>query len=333
MGRAGMDYRMLFTVALVRALDTRRLTPAQGDMLANSGSMDNFINILRDTGYRVFLETVGDIPYLQEMGRWRRDLLYDLVFRFSFDHDLASLLTAEYDFHNIKMLLREKLFNLSIQEQGAGWGKMGLDFMREVFAGEEYHLLPGEMEEAVREGIEAYYIQKDIMAMDAAIDNYCYKAMAVYGKNINSYFIRDHLVFRTDRENIRTVLRALRRGENKNVVFQCMIDSSKLPPHMLVESAFGEKGDLNSVLREAGYGQLTAAVEKYNENPYILEKTLAEIDGMLLRETDYQINGGEPLYAYVLRVEHELSVLGAMGAMTMGKIDPETIRNRVPQLW
>lgn len=205
--------------------------------------------------------------------------------------------------------------------------------MREVFQLEQYQLFPYEMQMAVVEAVEAYYKQKDIMVMDGVIDRWCYHAMLSGAKSIESDFIVRHLQLGVDCENIETVLRALRRGEEADQVRVCMINGGTIPGDLLIESGYGEKGAISKLLSESGYEGLVEPVMQYHEHPYVFGDASANMKGKMLRETDYLICGSEPLYAYVQRVEHELSVLGSIAAMTAGEIDAAEIREKVPEFW
>ncbi len=321
------DWRYAFAAAEVRALETQMLSHAALADLANAENFAAAGDLLSATEYSV--NANAPFEEVETMLLERRTAVRELFKQLIDDEPLVELLREKDDFNNLRLAIRRTVTDQPIGADYSNEGSVPADMFGEIFEQENYALLPEHMQEAVEEGVLAYYQDKNIRDIDFALD----AAQARYKLNkaieLNNKFLESLFRLQIDIANIRTMLRLkFTESELRNVFLEggfLEIDRFKhgldigyeAIPALFLATPYHE-------IIDSGIGYLNS-----NQSFLKLEQKCDDYVNGFLRSTSQITAGPQPVIAYVLLKEGEIRNVRLILTAKKNSLDKQLILDRV----
>ena len=331
MHACGNDHRYAFITGIIRACEAKMLNAERIDQLVQADSPNHIVGILRDTVYREFIGDNAVTNTLSRLPQLRREWLFRLIEDYAFHEELGDLLKVGYDYHNIKILLKERIFEQDNADALVDTGTIGREMLMDIFHNENYASLPPSMRKGVTEAIDAYYTTRRAIIIDLVLDGTLLKDLLERAKRIQCPLIMAHFRLAIDLSNLQTALRA--RGMEHEAVIKenLFIQGGEIDrPTLEVLMDKGVK-EVAAVAAEQGLDRIVRASAEYPTNPFAIER---ESDNTLLdrlRPARFLLWGMEPVFAFGFAVEMELKILGIIISCRQAGLSPEWIRMRLPE--
>ena len=295
------------------------LTPAIITRLKQADSFALAVQILKDTVYRDFIKEDSAAENFIKILDLKKKRLFEFIDRYSFHKEIGQILRIGYDYHNIKVLLKEKIFEISDTNALFSFGIIDIDKITGIFRDETYNMLPDFMHEAVDKAVEIYYSTKEPISLDLAVDKIMFKDLLSSSQSLASPLIKDHIRLTIDLANIKTALRIKNLSLNAVIREDAIvrenifihggnIDIKTIDPADYM-SGSGKTEKIIKVLDKHGLYRLSRAAAEFKENPFAIER---EIDNTLtdnLRSSISLVWGVEPVFTFGFAVEMELKIL------------------------
>ncbi|MCF0247741.1 MAG: V-type ATPase subunit [Synergistes sp.] len=203
-----------YAVARIRAMEQRLLDASAFARLLDAEDTASVLKVLGETSYASVLTSVsGEGGFDKVLETALRDA-YEEVESFVPDKELVNLLRLQYDFSNVKVLLKSH-FN------ARSGGKKRWDLLTSLasypvdklisFAeAEEYQLMPFGLNRLYPKCIAVWEQSKDVLETERLLDNKMYDVMLKEAQALAIPEILDWVRTRIDGENIRSLMRLKR---------------------------------------------------------------------------------------------------------------------------
>jgi V/A-type H+-transporting ATPase subunit C len=326
------DQRYAYAAGRVRALEMRLLGRQRLERMAEAKDLDEAVRLLSDTEYAVHFEELEELGYDTCLRSEERRVL-DLVDALSRDRGVSDILRLRFDFHNLKVALREHLSGRDLGHLLVDLGRYDAEAMRAALRTETTGKLPGPLAEAAAMAMGAYSTSQDPADADREVDAVMFGHFLASARDYVSPYLE--LLVRTwiDLANIRVFMRAR----------YLQIESRALPA-MLVGGGQVKPEDLSACFTLP----LDEVLQRFEFSPYrrIMETggegleregsfvhLEREIDNHMisfLRLARYFTFGLEVLFAYALLRFNEIKTLRLILAGRERGVAQEIIKERIP---
>ena len=300
--------------ARIRAMELRLLDAAVIQRMLDAEDIQATLKVLEETSYSASLaaQSGGVINYEKAL---EADLLatYEELRSFVPDKELVNILRLQYDFHNVKVMLKSG-FN---KKEG---GKQRLDLLTSLASypvdelvskieTEEYALLPYGLNLLVPQIVALWEQNHDILEVERLLDKGLFAAMLWLAHELEMPGIIAWVRAKIDGENIRSLLRLKRFGYDAARALPFLYEGGNISVQQLaalIAEPFESWSralvfsDLGTVL-----GKIDAS-DNFSELILGLEKALDEFCIEQLAKTCKGAPAAENVLAYLLKKETEI---------------------------
>lgn len=304
------DSSFLFITGMVRALENRLLGRGNIEAMLRAESGDDAVNILKGTRYSA-LPVLNMEPFSADMLIKKvRGELFDFIDRYSMDTGAGCIFRLDYDYHNMKILLRRKIFSDGEGDLLSDLGTMSIESMTEIFEHEDYSSLPVFMRKAVSAAIEKYFSLKKTYIINPVFDRSLFAQLLDAAGSTGSALICNYIRRKIDAVNIMSLLRVKGKSGVEDYADYLFFDGGFIAAEMF---RVGVKEPLKTLLEIAAKNDLHGVTAALSEKSNMLYAVERECRAMMMREleaADFMITGIEPLFAYGSRADNELKNIG-----------------------
>ena len=237
-----------------------------------------------------------------------------------------------YDFHNAKLLLKQRLSETETPLMLSEFGTIDADEIKTAFETENFNPLPAFIRDTIGHALAHHYLKKDFKSMEFVIDNLEYRALRALARKSSVPLLSSFTSAKIDLTNIATFIR-IKYFDTDDIL----------------EDALVEGGSLDSLFFMKLMGETLEAVPTFFGNtPYhtIIEMGIRRIleDGsfsaldretenyliQLMKYTRYVTFGAEPLFAYFVAREQDLNIIKMILVGKLNELSEEDMRERIP---
>ncbi len=308
--RGSADSYFLFITGMVRALENRLLGRGNFEAMLRFETGDDVVNILKGTSYSS-LPVLNMEPFSAEiLIKKVRGELFDFIDRYSLDTGAGYIFRLDYDYHNMKILLRRKIFSDGAGDILSDSGTISIESMTEIFEHEDYASLPVFMREAVSAAIEGYFGMKKIFIINPLFDRFLFADLLSSGASEKSALIRNYIRVRIDAANIMALLRINGRSAADEYADYLFVEGGVIDAGIFRAGVKEPVKRLSEIAAKHDLHGISAALSEKRNVIYAVER---ECRAMMMREleaADFMITGIEPLFAYGCRADNELKNIG-----------------------
>lgn len=275
-----------YAVARIRAMEHRLLDAAAFARLLDAEDTASVLKVLGETSYASVLTSVSGDGGFDKVLETALHETYAEVSAFVPDKELINLLRLQYDFSNVKVMLKS-LFN------SRSGGKKRWDLLTSLASypvdklisdaeAEEYQLMPFGLNITYPKCISVWEQNGDVLEAERMLDKQMYEVMLKSAKALDMPEILDWVRTRIDGENIRSLLRLKRFGFEAaraaafmqeggkidiNVLVQMIAEPFETWPRMIDFTDFSPL--LGRVDSAAGFAEIIMDIEKELDDFYL----------------------------------------------------------------
>jgi len=325
------DKRYAYACGRIRALEMRLLGRQRLERIAEARDLDEALRLLSDTDYAAHFDEIEVIGYVGCLYNELRRVL-DLIDALSLDPEVTDILRLKYDFHNLKVAIREKVSGRDLSHLYFDFGRFLPDELRAPLKADNLDGLPPFLIEPATVALERVSRSLDPSEGDTVIDRSMFTLFLERAKAYGSIYLEALVRTWIDLANVRTFMRARFLGVE-----------SRSFPDLLIPEGFIRLSDL----RETFALPLDEVRQRFEFSPYrgIIEigggaiekegtfvELEREIDNYLisfLHLTRYFTFGLEIILAYGLLKENEIRMLRLILAAKERGVAAEALKGRI----
>ncbi|MCD5390905.1 V-type ATP synthase subunit C [candidate division NPL-UPA2 bacterium] len=327
------DRRYAYAVGRIRALETRLLRRERFDQMVGAEDAEETLRALADTDYGPLLSEIKSPDEFEIALNKELTKVLSLISHLSFDPELTDLFRLRYDFHNLKVLLKQKYLarspvdsKLCLIDAGVIEGEK----LRKIMEGEDYSELPDELRTAVDKSEKGFEETGDPQMIDIILDKEMYSLF--HERSSGNPFLKEYFQISADLTNIRIFLRVRALRKERDFFEEVFLEGGKLELSFFLR-LYGEPIDnFASALSPTAYGQLVSQGIKYWKENGSWSKLERLSDNHILNflgRAKHIVFGLEPLIGYLLARENEIKMLRMIMVGKLNKLEGELIRSNL----
>ena len=322
-----MDYGQ--SVVTIRVLEKRLLTKNRIERMIESETCEEVLKLLSETEYSQDMTDIQNSRDYEKILKRETERVFSLVRNMSKNKEVVDILSLKYDYHNLKVLIKSKVFEKDNTNLLMNAGTIDITKFKTKSETESLDL-PEEILEAIAE------IKKEEnltpQKIDIIVEKYYFKNLVNLSKKIDVKVITDYVKGLIDFQNIITLFRVQKQNRDAKFLDSVIFEGGTISKDKIVASLNDSSETiLNKFKKEKLGPYLVKGVEVFNET-----KRLSEFEKIsdnylmeLNKESKYIVFGPEPLFTYLVAQEREINAIRLIMVSKINNISSEKIRERL----
>ena len=231
--------------ARIRAMEPQLLTRERMERVLEARDNEELEKLLQEWGYPAFLVT--DPPSIDgAIAKVRESTKEDLSFGLP-QEALLDAFIMEYDYHNVKSLLKAQAMDVDAQRMLSSLGRVSVETLMSALQTQEYGALPVELGRGMEEAKAVLDATRDPQQCDMVLDRWYYREMLALSNQ--SEALHGYVLLKIDAVNLRIVVRALRMGKPPAFLQTALFEGGTMDVQSLVQLAQGGGSGLEDAYR------------------------------------------------------------------------------------
>lgn len=322
-----MDYGQ--SVVTIRVLEKRLLTKNRLERMIESETCEEVLKLLSETEYSQDMMDIQNSRDYEKILKRETERVFSLVRNMSKNKEVVDILSLKYDYHNLKVLIKSKVFEKDNTNLLMNAGTV--DITKFKTKSEVQSL---DLPEGILEAIAEIKKEENLspQKIDIIVEKYYFKNLVNLSKRIDVKVITDYVKGLIDFQNIITLFRVQKQNRNAKFLDSVIFDGGIISKDKIVASLNDSSETiLNKFKKEKLGPYLVKGVEVFNET-----KRLSEFEKIsdnylmeLTKESKYIVFGPEPLFTYLVAKEREINAIRLIMVSKINNISSEKIRERL----
>lgn len=329
---------MKFTQAVSRiwVLETRLLDTPKVERMIEAPSASEVLRILNETEYSNVSANIKRPEDYEEILTAELKRVYDLVYEISPVKEVVKIMSLKYDYHNVKVLLKEKVLGKDLSSMLIKLGNLDLQEIKRKIDGDNLKSLNGILGKGVQDAMKVFEETKDPQKIDIIIDKYMYKELVEIKDSINYKFIDNLVKAMIDSTNIKTLLRIKKQNKGRDFAQEVIVNGGVIESSKLIALLNESPENIMSKLQSTIYSNLIKeGFEGYiaTESASLLEKLSDNYIMELMKDSKLVTFGPEKILSYIYAKETEIKVIRIIMVGKLNNIAEEVIRERLRDIY
>lgn len=325
--------RMDFTQGIVRTrvIEKRLLSKDQIDRMIEANDLNDVLRILNETEYSNEISQMSDSFDYESILSAELIRVYDLMREISADQMVIDLLALKYDYHNLKVMIKEAELNKELSHLYVPVGATNFKVLKNAFQEGNMDLIGKEYREAIVAVQKDYDVTRDPQRIDLIFDRFYYEHLYKMAKESEIDFFIEYVEDVIDFTNVSSAIRLKRQGREEASFEDVMLAGGKLDSGSIFQ-IINEPLKIKDSRISSALSKGLLAYEKTNrltdfekfKDDYLMGKN---------KESKSVIFGPEPIFSYVLAKEAEIKNLRIIMVSKTNNIPSDSIRERMRDLY
>lgn len=266
---------------------------------------------------------VDEMLRLEEAKAW--ELIDELIGR----DEAFDLLRAETDYHNVKVMIKERYLQKSYPAYYMSGGRLATETLAEMIEQKRFNELPEDMKQPTEEAYYALFHTGDGQICDTILDAGLASAHVSLSKN-GEEILRRYAALMADLADISCAVRGSRAGKQALYFEQALTGLGSLSKSGLAEAALaGEEAVVNYL----NYTDYSEAVLAYGKGEAAVSAWQDRVKMELLNGAQYAIDGIAPLFAYLIARRNEITTVRILLSGKKHGLSAAALRERMRPMY
>lgn len=332
----GNDVRYAYAVGVIRVLETRTLSRERVERAADASDAEEVLRILAETPYSEYLSTlIGPEDYESFLEKEHQKTL-DLLQELTKDPSLTDLLLYRFDFHNLKVSVKEKFGEQGLAFAYFSFGRIPVALTKAAVTEEAFSSLPAWLAQPAEQAVREFPERQDPKWIDLLIDREMYRFFVTSSRREGSLFLYGLFRREIDLINILSLFRICRSGQERGLFQESFIEGGSLDRRFFLQS-FDDP--LEAIAGRFAYTPYRDLVENgwdylnTNGSFGIFERMGRDFVLEYLRRAKLIAFGIEPLIAYIHAKENELRMIRTIMVGKLNNLQSDLIKESLPRVY
>ena len=315
-----MDIRYAYITGRVRALEVRLLDKLKMERMIAATSARASLSELEETDYGPYVLQLKEINNFEDLLYDELKRLYSFIDKGSLNRELTDLFRMRYDFHNLKVFLKNKLKEKPLPLEKLPFIDLGT--IGPLKVGEAKKFL-----QIQKETTRAFEENKNPQDIDIILDKEYYRLCVEKAEESENEFVINLFRIEIDLADIKIFFRCRALKKNRAFFSKVLIGGGSLTRKLFLE--FYEKEE-SAFLRKLSFTPYAKAIMGYEKEG--LRELELSCDNFLLeyvKKTKLITAGLEVLIAYLIAKENEIKLLRSVLTGKINEIPAQIIRERM----
>jgi len=326
--------RLDFTQVIPRlkVLETKLLDKTKIDRMIDSKDPEEALKVLGETEYAAYMTNIKRAADYEVLLSEELKRTYKMLYSIIPSKDLVDVMALKYDYHNIKVFIKEKLLGKDFSNMLIPIGIMELDKLKYAITSEDFRDLTLSMRNAIETALSDFQNFKDPQRIDIIIDGYMFEELKVIDKNIKDKALEKFIKSTIDLTNLKSLFRVKKQNKSKEFLNSVVISGGYLDKDRIT-ALFSDT--VENIVSKLAYTDYSDVLKNGFDN-YIKDGSLNNFEKL---SDNYIMNfmknaklisfGIEPILAYIYAKENELKLIRIIMVGKLNNIAGEVIKERL----
>ncbi len=338
-------HEFAYAVGLVRALETNLLSENEMERMLLAKSPEEALRILNETDFGRNLDPATKPEDFQKVLDKTFLEFKERLVKSVPDKRILNILWMEYDFHNIKTMLKAKLMGKSFEDIEGILSKLGkIDVMHlkdYIFDGvnRDWDIYP-QTEQYIKKRIltakNLFLKIGNPQVIDLFLDQKLMKVIFGKAEDSKSEFLMDYVRKLIDLNNIRLFFRMQITGKDIQMFEYGFLWNGTIPWEKMRDAYSQGLKNFVENMKNTPYSKIVSeGMKKYEEENTLiyLEKEIENYLIEYIKGAKLITFGPEPIIAYLLAKKNNAFITRMIMVNKLNKIPPEEIKERLRILY
>ena len=315
------DTRYTYATGRIRGLENQLLQEADLNRLKEAGGIEEAVEMLaKITPYSESFKNVSPDRFEKGLGEELKRTYQDLR-SFCPDPELVDLFWLDYDFHNLKVLLKlsvqsEVPLNLSppLEPELSPAGTQEEEILKEAVQEGDYSRVAPDLKALIQEVRSLMEAHPHPQVLDSFVDRHLFEWLRKGIEDYHDFFLTHLAELQIDSFNIKSFLRVKlwKEMDEKELLERVLVERGTVEKKELVQLSSQPKEALGDRLGRTDYGEPVKKALEELEREDSLFGLQEFFDSYILEyaSSGYYITfGKEPLVNYILLKKREVQTL------------------------
>lgn len=323
-------------VTRTRVLEKKLLSRAQIDRMVDAKDIDEVFKILGETEYSTGVASISRPEEYDNVLSNELQRVYKLMREISKDKVIVDLLTLKYDYHNLKVFVKEMALNQDLSSLYIPIGTVDFNKLKADYQAGNYKFIEKKFKEAIDIVNKDYEETKDPQRIDLILDKLYFSHLYEMAKNTDVELFIEYVEDLIDFTNLKTLIRLKKQDKDPKFVEDVLLPNGKIDKKDIVSSL---NDSIDVIISKFKNYRISAGLKKglesYQETNRLsdLEKNMDDYLMSLNKPSKNVVFGPEPLFSYLIAKETEIKVLRIIMVSKLNNLSPEAIRERLRDLY
>lgn len=329
-----MDY--IQAVTRTRVLETRLLSRATIDRMVDAKDMEEVIRILGETEYANAIEGITRPEEYENILSSELKRVYNMMYEITKDDTVVDLLALSYDYHNLKVLVKEQALQKDLDDLYIPIGTTDFEKLKADYLADNFRDMDPKFSEALDSVVKDFETTKDPQRIDLILDKYYFNHFYELAKELEVPLFINYVKDLIDLVNIRTLIRLKKQDKDMNFLKDALLPNGNIDIGDIVLALNDSIDVIINKFKSRDIGpSLRKGLESYQETGRLSEFEI-QMDDYLMslnKDSKYVNFGPEPIFSYIIAKETEIKILRIIMVSKLNKLSPDAIRERLRDLY
>lgn len=329
-----MDYVQAAT--RTRVLEKKLLSKARVDRMIDAKDIGEVFKILSETDYANAVAGISRDEDYENILSHELKRVYKMMREMAKDQVVVDLMALKYDYHNLKVLVKERKLNKDLSKLYIPVGTTDFRKIRDAFIEGNLRDIQPEFREAIEAVVQDFEVNKDPQRIDIIFDRFYFRHLFKMAEETGIQLFVDYVKDMIDFINIKSSIRLKKQGKDMNFLEEVLLPNGNIDKDVIMMS-FNDSVD-NMITRYKNYRigpSLMKGLESYRATNRLsdLEKYMDNYLVEINKPSKYVNFGPEPIFSYLVAKEAEIKTLRIIMVSKLNKLSPDATRERVRELY
>ena len=323
-------------VTRTKVIETRLLSQDKINRMIESNDVEEALRLLNESEYSDSFKGVLVSADYEKILSNELIRIYDLMRDVSADPVVVDLLALKYDYHNMKVMVKEKIYEKDLSDLYISVSVLASDFIKEAYITQDFSQISKEFKTAIDAVEEDFEKSSDPQRIDFIFDEYYFKHLYNMAKSTKTELFVNYVQDMIDFTNVASLIRL--KKQNKDIEFckDVILENGNIKKDDILAAFNDSIDDMMDRFKDSKISNsLIKGLYSYKETSSlsILEKYKDDYLMDLNKASKYINIGPEPIFSYIVAKETEIKTLRIILVAKLNNLSPDVIRERVRELY
>lgn len=319
-------------VVMARVYEKKLLDKGKLEKMIDAKDADEAFKILLDSEYTKSTDGVEGVKDYELLLKNETSRVFGLGSEMLHDKRILEILSLKYDYHNLKTMVKAKVSGKELDELFIYSSENNPEKIRLQYESGHFTDTKSEFIKALRSAEEKYNESSDPQMIDIEIDRAYFKHLKDIADSLGIELFNDYVGASIDFFNVSSMLRAMRMGKSQNFLEKVLVEGGGISINKLIDLSREDFDRLAAALKSEKIGTaLLDSVEQYKESGSfsVVDNEKDVYLRRLNSDSRFISFGPEPIFAYLVAKEKEISVVRLILVGKLNNIPATKLRERL----
>ncbi len=304
--------------------------------MVDAKDMDEVYKILGETEYMNMTSSANPIEDYENILSGELKRVYKNAYELAKDSLVVDLLALKYDYHNLKVLVKEKFLDRDLSDLYVGISSMDFDKLKLNYKAGNMKELDPRIRENLEKVEKDFEEKKDSQRIDILLDKAYFNHLYDMAVKTQVPLFKNYAEDLIDFTNIRTLVRVKSQKKDLKFLEDVLIENGKIDLEIIRQTL---NNPLDMMVARLKAFEISSKVKKgleaYGESGRLSEfERLMDNYIMDINKPSKYVNfGPEPIFSYIIAKETEIKTLRIIIVSKLNGLSPDDIRERLRDLY